>query len=97
MCLNALHFVSCCLCANEIKFIEFLFEKKEVFFSPKMQICMAPEALETLSISWGVFMILLKWWLMMAEIHINPLNTKRRLFYLKTHFVPRSKHFSSRL
>ena len=28
---------------------------------------------------------------------INPLNTKRRLRYLKTQFVPRSKHFSSRL
>ena len=28
---------------------------------------------------------------------INPLNTKRRLLYLKIHFVPRSKHFSSRL
>ena len=27
----------------------------------------------------------------------NPLNTKRRLLYLKTQFVPRSKHFSSRL
>ena len=26
-----------------------------------------------------------------------PLNTKRRLLYLKTQFVPRSKHFSSRL
>ena len=26
-----------------------------------------------------------------------PLKTKRRLFYLKTQFVPRSKHFSSRL
>ena len=25
------------------------------------------------------------------------LNTKRRLLYLKTQFVPRSKHFSSRL
>ena len=25
--------------------------------------------------------------------NINPLNTKRRLFYLKTQFVPRSKHF----
>jgi hypothetical protein len=29
--------------------------------------------------------------------HISPLNTKRRLLYLKTQFVPRSKHFSSRL
>ena len=29
--------------------------------------------------------------------NINPLNTKRRLLYLKTQFVPRSKHFSSRL
>ena len=29
--------------------------------------------------------------------HINPLKTKRRLLYLKTQFVPRSKHFSSRL
>ena len=27
----------------------------------------------------------------------NPLNTKRRLIYSKTQFVPRSKHFSSRL
>ena len=29
------------------------------------------------------------------DININPLNTKRRLLYLKTQFVPRSKHFSS--
>ena len=29
--------------------------------------------------------------------YINPLNTKRRLLYLKTQFVPRSKHFSSQL
>jgi len=28
---------------------------------------------------------------------INPLKTKRCLLYLKTQFVPRSKHFSSRL
>ena len=28
---------------------------------------------------------------------IKPLNTKRRLLYLKTQFVPRSKQFSSRL
>ena len=28
---------------------------------------------------------------------INPLNTKCRLLYLKTQFVPRSKHFSSLL
>ena len=31
-----------------------------------------------------------------AEL-INPLNTKRRLLHLKTQFVLRSKHFSSRL
>ena len=30
-------------------------------------------------------------------IVFNPLKTKRRLLYLKTQFVPRSKHFSSRL
>ena len=30
-------------------------------------------------------------------ILINPLNTKRRLLYLKTQFVPRSKHVSSLL
>ena len=30
-------------------------------------------------------------------VNIDPLNTKRRLLYLKTQFVPRSKHFSSRL
>ena len=29
--------------------------------------------------------------------YINPLKTKRRLLYLKAQFVPRSKHFSSRL
>ena len=28
---------------------------------------------------------------------INPLKTNGRLLYLKTQFVPRSKHFSSRL
>ena len=28
---------------------------------------------------------------------INTLKTQRRLLYLKTQFVPRSKHFSSRL
>ena len=28
---------------------------------------------------------------------INPLKTKLKLLYLKTQFVPRSKHFSSRL
>ena len=28
---------------------------------------------------------------------VNPLKTKRRLLYLKIQFVPRSKHFSSRL
>ena len=27
---------------------------------------------------------------------VNPLNTKCRLLYLKTQFIPRSKHFSSR-
>jgi hypothetical protein len=31
------------------------------------------------------------------QLHINPLKTKHRLLYLKTQFVPRSKHFSSRL
>ena len=33
----------------------------------------------------------------MTTIIINSLNTKRRPLYLKTQFVPRSKHFSSRL
>ena len=32
-----------------------------------------------------------------TQNNINPLNTKRRLLYLKTQFVPCSKHFSSRL
>jgi len=30
-------------------------------------------------------------------MELNPLKTKRRLLYLKTHFIPRSKHLSSRL
>ena len=33
----------------------------------------------------------------MCRVQINPLKTKRRQLYLKTKFVPRSKHFSSRL
>ena len=37
---------------------------------------------------------LLKLW-NSGETYINPLKTKRRLLYLKTQFVPRSKHFSS--
>jgi len=28
---------------------------------------------------------------------VNLLERKRRLLYLKTHFIPRCKHFSSRL
>jgi hypothetical protein len=38
-----------------------------------------------------VRMSLLNW-----IVHINTLKTNRRLLYLKTQFVPRSKHFSSR-
>jgi len=33
----------------------------------------------------------------LIDVHINPLKTKRRLPYLKTQFVPHSKHFSSQL
>ena len=36
-------------------------------------------------------------WIRATANKINPLNTKRRPLYLKTQFVPRSKHFSSRL
>ena len=32
-----------------------------------------------------------------STVLVNPLKTKRRLLYLKTQFVPCSKHFSSRL
>jgi len=32
-----------------------------------------------------------------TEASVNPLKTKRKLLYLKTQFVPRSKHFSFRL
>ena len=37
------------------------------------------------------------WKKQLADFAINPLNMKRRLLYLKTQFVSRSKHFSSRL
>ena len=33
----------------------------------------------------------------LGKWQINPLKTKRRPLYLKTQFVPRTKHFSSRL
>ena len=32
-----------------------------------------------------------------SSVEVNPLKTKLGLLYLKTQFVPRSKHFSSRL
>jgi hypothetical protein len=37
------------------------------------------------------------WKLNRPKSTVNPVKTKRRLLYLKTQFVPRSKHFSSRL
>ena len=40
-------------------------------------------------------LVSLQFWL--VQMSFNPLNTKRRPLYLKTQFVPRSKHFSSRL
>ena len=36
-------------------------------------------------------------WSVCRNLVINPLKTKRRLLYLKTQFVSRNKHFSSRL
>ena len=36
-------------------------------------------------------------WSRLRNEKLNPLNKKRRLLYLKTQFVPRSKHFSSQL
>ena len=44
----------------------------------------------------GLFINLLKPTGHVMHQQFNPLNTKRRLLYLKTQFVPRSKHFSSR-
>jgi hypothetical protein len=35
--------------------------------------------------------------LLHLSVVLNPLKTKRKLFYLNTQFVPRSKHFLSRL
>ena len=35
--------------------------------------------------------------MVLMSFHINPLNTKRRLLYLKIQFAPRSKHFPPRL
>jgi len=34
---------------------------------------------------------------MIMNLLLSPLNTKRRLLYLNTQFLPRSKHFSSRI
>ena len=35
--------------------------------------------------------------LLCCNLLLSPLNTKRRPLYLKTQFLPRSKHFSSRI
>jgi len=47
----------------------------------------------------NVSIVILFFWknVILFSAYINPLNTKRRLLYLKTQFVPRCKHFSSRL
>ena len=45
----------------------------------------------------SIIMILAEKYELWISALFNPLNTKRRLLYLKTHFVPRSKHFSFRL
>ena len=43
---------------------------------------------------WGEFAGWIEFFFFLA-CYINPLNRKRRLLYLKTQFVPRSKHFIS--
>ena len=48
-------------------------------------------------LTYGVSILAFKLLLRDSAAYFNPLNTKRRLLYLKTQFVPRSKHFSSRL
>ena len=40
---------------------------------------------------------LLSFIMLSKNTKINLLNTKRRLLYLKTQFIPRSKHFPPRL
>ena len=51
------------------------------------------EFLDTLGNCYLLKMVSSPW----SYLNFNSLNTKRRLLYLKTQFVPRSKHFSSRL
>ena len=66
------------------------FHFREIFWSIEQQIVQSEIRGKT--ISWIVKQY--------PEVYFycsNPLNTKRRLLYLKTQFVPRSKHFSSRL
>ena len=53
-------------------------------------------------LSWHMYLVPLNTlfnsdWCLPITLMFNPLKTKRRLLYLKTQFVPRSKHFSSRL
>ena len=51
-----------------------------------------------LAVTWGKDIAVTTLQFTISQIkEINPLKTKRRLLYLKTQSVPRSKHFSSRL
>ena len=45
----------------------------------------------------GVFNVTADLHVDISPLYFNPLNTKRRLLYLKTQFVPHSKNFSSLL
>jgi hypothetical protein len=47
--------------------------------------------------SWSLLNSILLLLLSLFPHNFNPLKTKRKPFYLKTQFVPHSKHFSSRL
>ena len=45
----------------------------------------------------GIILLLNNFGTFCTHYWFNPLNTKRRLLYLKTQFIPHSKHFSSLL
>ena len=79
----------------------YIYESKNVVISIKqsgaVEACWAhnPEVRgsKPRSAMWQFFLTYLLIWKYILQF--NPLNTKRRLLYLKTQFVPRSKHFVS--
>ena len=92
----------CCIPVTYLAIILFLFVKylhEDGRKRPK-HVELLPHVCALLYLLIAQFLQYVWWyilWVLVFATNFNPLKTKRRLLYLKTQFVPHSKHFTSRL